>query len=448
MGFSLFQRLREFGDRPAVVWHHQPLTYRQLADRIDAWRQRLEIAGIAAGSVCAILGDQSVEACAALLALLDRKSVAVPLCSLPPTQHERCFDIAGVVTVIAEASGGWRIRLCSTGPAPELLNQLRSSGVPGLVLFSSGSTGDPKAALWNAERLIRRHRESRRSYRTLVFLRLDHIGGLNTLFHTLCAGGCLIVSAQRDPESVCRAVEQYRVELLPTTPTFLKMLLISRAVERFDLSSLRLVTYGTEPMAAGVLSDLCAALPGVEFKQTYGLSELGILPTKSRQRDSMWLKLGGPGYETRIVDGVLWVRTASAMLGYLNHPSPFDADGWFNTQDAVEVDGEYVRILGRTSEIINVGGEKVYPAEVEAVLTQADNVAAAAVFGKRNAVMGQVVAARVSLLAEEPDAEGRLIAFCRECLAPYQVPMLIEITRGPLHSERGKLIRREGPHGG
>jgi long-chain acyl-CoA synthetase len=438
---SLLQRLVDFGDRPALVGHDRSITYREMADDVAAWRSRLTEARIGAGAVCAVVGDPSIETIAALLALFQQRAIAVPICSQPRSRHEQYFDMAGAGAVIAESGAIYRreARL-----SPPLLEQLRAAGSAGVVLFSSGSTGDPKAALWSADRLLQRHRSAHRHFRTLIFLRLDHIGGLNTLFRTLWTGGCLIMSDRRDPESVCDAITQRRVELLPATPTFLKMMLMSSCIERFDLSSLQLITYGTEPMASGVLRDLCAALPGIEFKQTYGLSELGILPTQSPRRDSLWLRVGGPADQTRVMDGVLWVRAASAMLGYLNYPSPFDSDGWFNTEDAVEVEGDFIRILGRKSEIINVGGEKVYPVEVEAVLTQADNVRAAAVFGRPNAITGQIVAARVSLDVEEPSAEQRLIWFCRTRLAPHQVPMLIETTREPLHSERGKLIRGAG----
>ena len=97
------------------------------------------------------------------------------------------------------------------------------------------------------------------------------------------------------------------------------------------------------------------------MKQTYGLSELGILPTYTRDPDSLWLKLGGAGFEHKIVDGVLWIKSEMAMLGYLNAPSPFDDEGWMNTQDLVEIDGEFIRILGRKSEMINVGGGRSIP---------------------------------------------------------------------------------------
>src|SRR4030095_13708529 len=123
-----------------------------------------------------------------------------------------------------------------------------------------------------------------------------------------------------------------------------------------------------EPMTDSTLARLRQVFPTVELKQTYGLSELGIMRTKSRGSDSPFMQVGGEGYETRIVDGILWIRADSAMLGYLNAPSPFDANGWFNTGDEVEVCGEYLRVLGRRCEMINVGGEKVFPAEGEGIL--------------------------------------------------------------------------------
>ena len=108
------------------------------------------------------------------------------------------------------------------------------------------------------------------------------------------------------------------------------------------------------------------------------------------------------------------------MLGYLNAPSPFTADGWLDTGDLVEVDGEYIRFLGRHSELINVGGEKVFPAEVENVILELDNVAEALVYGERNPITGNIVCATVRLMSPEQHREfaerlkcyvaGRLLA--------------------------------------
>ena len=118
-------------------------------------------------------------------------------------------------------------------------------------------------------------------------------------------------------------------------------------------------------MSEALLRQLNQILPNVHLLQKYGVTEVGTLRSKSRSDDSLWVRVGGEGFQTRIVDGLLEIQAQSAMLGYLNAPSPFTADGWFQTGDEVEVDGEWIKILGRRSEIINVGGRKVYPAVVE-----------------------------------------------------------------------------------
>jgi acyl-CoA synthetase (AMP-forming)/AMP-acid ligase II len=235
--------------------------------------------------------------------------------------------------------------------------------------------------------------------------------------------------------------------MLPTSPTFLNLLLISEAYKRYDLSSLKLVTYGTEVMPESTLQRIHEIFPNVKLQQTYGLSELGILRSKSRDSNSLWVKVGGEGFETKVVDGMLWVRAKSAMLGYLNAPSPFDAEGWMNTGDMVEVDGEYLRILGRKSEIINVGGQKVYPAEVESVLLQMPNVKDAVVLGEKNPITGQIVTARLNLFeAEDPQAfKRRMFAFCREKLATYKTPVKVTISSQDQFNARYKRMRRAEP---
>jgi acyl-CoA synthetase (AMP-forming)/AMP-acid ligase II len=132
------------------------------------------------------------------------------------------------------------------------------------------------------------------------------------------------------------------------------------------------------------------------------------------------------------------------MLGYLNAPSPFTADGWFMTGDAVEQDGEYFRILGRASDLINVGGRKVYPAEVEAVVAEVENVKDVSVSGEAHPFTGQVVVARVTLeRPEDPKAvELRVRAHCRAKLAPYMVPAKVVVAEGALTTERDKKVRR------
>jgi long-chain acyl-CoA synthetase len=389
--------------------------------------------------------DFSPNAVALLLALVQRCCVVVPLSSAVAGDRLAFRESAEVEWIIDLADDD-SVRVTRTGrkAGHELLVALRERRHPGLVLFSSGSTGASKAAAHDLVPLLEKFRVPKRTLRTIAFLLFDHIGGVNTLLYTLSNGGCVIAVSDRHPDAVCAAIARHRAELLPTSPTFLNLLLASEAHERHDLSSLRTVTYGTEPMSESTLKRVHAALPRVKLQQTYGLSELGILRSQSRGPDSLWVRIGGEGYELRVVDGLLEIKAKAAILGYLNAPSPITADGWFRTGDAVEVDGEWIKILGRRTEIINVGGEKVYPAEVEGVLLEMPGVAEAAVHAERNAITGQLVAARVRLHQPEPPAQfrRRMVAFCRERLARYKIPQKVTLVDDPLHSERFKVMRR------
>ena len=440
----LIRRLREQNEAPALVWRGMPWSYASLADAAAADLVRLTQEGVSPGTVLAIRGDYSPGVVALLIAAICNRNILVPIAASAAARQDRMLEVAQVGRLAAfDENDSWNLVACGHDASHALLRQLAETGDAGLILFSSGSTGESKASVLSLDRLLDKFRQKRPGFRTLVFLLLDHIGGINTLFHALCNGGTIITAADRTPDAVAAAIAAHRVQLLPTTPTFLNMLLISDAASRHDLSSLEIITYGTEPMPQTTLAAVADSMPAVRFKQTYGLSELGILPTRSRGSNSVWVKFGAAGFEHKIIDNILWIRSASAMLGYLNAPAPFDAEGWFNTQDLVETDGEYMRILGRQSELINVGGEKVHPAEIENVLLQMDNVRDVTVSGRPNPVTGAVVSARITPVhAEEPDAFRRRIRrFCRERLEPFKVPVVIEISDADHHGVRFKKSR-------
>lgn len=437
----LLDRFHQAGSAPALVSEDRTLSYEWLLDRIERACGRFDEERLAPGTVVGLAADASPESCALLIALIARQAIIVPV-SPAVLDADRLMEIAGV-EIVLDVSGAAVSRRPTRKATHAHVEQLRRDQVSGLVLFTSGSTGDPKAAIHDFERLLEKFQTRRHPLRTLAFLLIDHIGGINTLLHVLSNGGTLVSISERDPDSICAAIARHRVELLPTTPTFLNLLLLSQALSRHDLSCLRQITYGTEPMPQTTLDRLHALLPNVRLSQTYGLSELGILRAKSKASGSLWVQLGGEGIETRVIDGTLWIRSRSAMLGYLNAPSPFDADGWFNTEDEVEVDGDYVMLKGRRSEIINVGGQKVYPAEVESVLLRMENVKDVLVRGTPNPLTGHVVTARFELEKPETldDLRRRVREHCRNVLLPFQIPARVEITEDPQHSARFKKIR-------
>ena len=147
----------------------------------------------------------------------------------------------------------------------------------------------------------------------------------------------------------------------------------------------------------------------------------------------------------RIVEGMLQLKSATAMLGYLNAPSPFTPDGWLNTGDLVEQEGEYIRILGRKSDLINVGGQKVYPAEVEDVILAQPNIADVVVTGEKHALLGHIVVAKVRLVEAEPlDAlRLRIRKACLAKLTAYKVPAkVLLLLEQEIYSARFKKMRR------
>jgi acyl-CoA synthetase (AMP-forming)/AMP-acid ligase II len=442
----LMDRFRRAPEAEAIIWRDQSYSYGWLVRAVERWGAVLAEGKTGPGCVVSLEADFSPGSVALLLALIERGCICVPLTAAVEMKKEE-FRAVAEVEAIARDTGADRIRLelLDRRATHPLIGQLRASGHPGLILFSSGSTGKAKAALHDFAPLLEKFKTPRRSRRILTFLLFDHIGGINTLLYTLSNAGCIVTVQDRAPDAVFEAIDRHRVQVLPTSPTFLNLALASEAWRRHGLTSLELVTYGTEVMPQETLERLHACLPNVELLQTYGLSEVGILRSKSKDSGSLWVKIGGEGYRTRIVDGLLEIKAESAMLGYLNAESPFTEDGWFKTGDMVEADGEYLRILGRRSDLINVGGEKVYPAEVEGVLQQIPGVEEVVVSGEPNPLVGQIVAARVKLGSAESlrEFEARMHEFCRGRLPRFKIPQKVILTQTSLHSARYKRLGKE-----
>lgn len=428
--------------------HEEQATYREISERIERHLAVFHEAGLTANSIIAFPGQYTLDAVACFLATADLGGVAVPLPDDGEERVSRLLTIARathrVVLGPNRNSSIYRLEASQDPTIPSVYQALQRDRHAGLVLFTSGSTGDPKAAVQDLSRLRLRYTQARTVGKMLAFMHLDHIGGVNTMLYTLSHGGSLVVPKTRAPHDVASAIQEHRIEVLPVSPTFLNLLLLSGAAEVFDLSSLRRITYGSEAMPQSVLDRVAEKMPHVEMLQTYGTTELGILKSKSENNGSLWMKVGGDGYETKVVDGRLWVRAQTAMVGYLNAPSPFDDDGFMDTGDQVEVRGEWMRILGRKSEIINVGGIKISPVDVESVLLEMPEVAEVSVVGRPHPMVGQVVEATVRLEKDMPLAEFkiRMREHCRGRLPPEAVPAKVICATGSLVTDRFKRDRR------
>jgi acyl-CoA synthetase (AMP-forming)/AMP-acid ligase II len=441
----LLERFAQTPEAVAFLDRGRSFTYGRLVEAEAAFERRLRDEGVVAGEIAVVLGDYSPELFCLLLALLRNSNTIVPVTRESVVERETILSLSEAQWVIDFTSDEAQLSRTGVEPSSPLLLGLRETGDPGLILFSSGSTGRPKAILHDMRLVTEKFRKPGPRIVAIAFLMLDHFGGINTIFSILGGLGTVVTVRDRSVVSICRAIEEHHVEILPTTPSFLNLLVRSDALDRFDLGSLEKITYGTEVMPQQTLDRVGAAFPGVLLQQTYGLSELGVLRSKSREDGSLWVRVGGDGFQTKVVDGILWIKSGYAMVGYLNAPSPFDAGGWFNTQDLVEVEGEWLRILGRDSDLINIAGQKVYPAEVEQAILELDNIADVAVYGESNPLLGQIVVAKVATVEPETAAalKARIRRACAHTLAAFKLPTKVVVAGAEeLYSVRLKKKRR------
>ncbi len=438
----IIDTFRHNPEKVAVVYKSQEYTYSMLLDEFFKWLQYMHEHDLPNNSVVTLVSDFSPASIGLILALINKSCIIAPL-SPDLKNLSRLIDIAEAEYAIYLTDDSVKMEQRNIGVSNDLLISLKTGAKPGLILFSSGITGEPKGAVHNLALLLDKFRKPGKTLKTISFLLFDHIGGFNTLFHVLSNAGTVVVAEDRSPDGILKLIEKYKVELLPTTPTFLNMILFTRAYEKYDLSSLKIVSYGTEAMNEATLKSFHSLFPDVILKQTYGLSEVGIMSTRSESSESLWLKVGGEGFETKIVDGKLFIKAQSAMLGYLNAPSPFTQDGWFNTRDCVEVKGDYIKFLGRDSDIINVGGEKVYPVEIESTILEITGVKDAAVHGEANPILGNIVVAEVSI-EDCLDKKEYLLKIKKHCqlrLEKYKIPVKINFHDIIPSNHRFKKLR-------
>lgn len=397
-------------------------------------RFRCAAAGIAPGEVVVTPGEASLDSLAWLFAAAEAGAVVAPL------RLERREEAAAWTQSfrVHWAVAGDRLeRIGGAEPTPaaaRLFSALRERRHPGLVLATGGTTGTPKLVLHDLAGLLAAvPLKAGRPWRTLPLLRFDHIGGLDVAWRAL-AGGQVLVAPPPEvtPEAVGAAVARHGVEVLPATPSFLNLFLIAEVPRRFNLASLRLVAYGAEPMPAGLLGRLREALPAVQFVQRFGTSETGALPLDDAAA-GLALRKGRPGYEWKIVDHELWVRSPTRALGYLaGGTDGFEGDGWFRTGDLAgrNPDGT-LAVLGRKEDLINVGGEKVLPAEVEAALRAHPLVADCRVGSIANGVLGRVVAAEIVWRGPERDVvqvKRILHEFAARTLSRHKLPVVVRLV--------------------
>lgn len=446
----LTERMKINANCDALISRGQSYSYRELLDAAIEDKAKFEKAGITENSTVVILGDFSFRSICSLLACLMVKSTVIPLTKEAHKKLEYQLNVMKPDFLIDTFSGTIRnISVKNKASGRENWRALLPISSSGLIVFTSGTTGTPKAVVHSVDALCYRYISPKPPLNFMCFLKFDHMGGVNTLLGIFFRGGTATVPSRLDPETICCEIEIHKVNVLPATPSFLTQLVMSQAAQQHDLSSLKVISYGTEVMSESILLRLNREFPQCKLKQTYGLSETGVFNIKSKSNQSLWFKFEDPGVQTKVLDDILYIKTKSNLIGQLVFkndeviPVSNEKD-WFCTDDVVETDGDYFKIQSRTTDIINVGGLKVYPIEVESCILQLGYVQDVTVLGKKNALLGQMIVAYVRLAdgIELNDVKKELHQHCIAWLERYKVPSKFIVDNVSFVNDRFKKVRR------
>ena len=415
------QKLASCGDRIACHEAGKAWSYAEFIKLIDHATTQVPSKGAA---VIEVQAPTTIEGLATILAIGETGHIALPLpAELPEAEQDKR-------RLIADSS--------------QLYNQLEGSG---LVLFSSGTSGEPKGMLHNLDALLGRYKNlSARKDHSLLLLLIDHIGGLDSAFRCLFSGSTLVVPETRSPEAAGLAIASHQVNVLPASPTFLNLMLLSGATQKHDLSSVEIIAYGAEAMPQKVLSRLAKAFPNAQLQQKFGTSETGAIRIKSINNESLFFRNEDSDAQWKIVEEELWLKTPSRVLGYLNaDDGGLEADGWYRTGDLVETDDhDNLRIIGRASAVINVGGQKVHPSEVEAILNEIEGIEAVSIYGMAAPITGSTVACEIVVSGDEGSRTWKrtIRNHCRGKLAPWKIPSSVKIVDSISVNMRMKKVVR------
>ncbi len=429
--------LSEHADVKAVRWSGGAWTYAELSAAADQIKiQRPQWRGQRIGIAC-----RRAERQIALLVALDRVGAAAFLIpsSLSPAAVDALRAQYGLAEIVDDELSN---NLEPTG-------DLNQPGEPGsVVLFTSGTSGPPKPAVhsWQSLSAAVSRRAQNMGRRWLLAYDLARFAGLQVMLQSMATAGTLCAPASRDPQDVLRCLRDDRVEFASGTPTFWRMLLGAATSEELASCALTQITLGGEAVDQGVLDRLRAAFPHARISHIYASTEMGTCFVVNDGRAGFPASfLDDPSLPTRLKiaeDGELCIASERAMKEYLGETSAA-REPWFATGDMVRQDGDRVYFVGRRTECINVGGAKVFPADVERVIRAVPGVREVRVHPVPSSIVGQLVGAEIEPAAQPP-AEGlrdAVLAACRRELVKYQVPAQLRFVERLAVNDAGKIAR-------
>jgi acyl-coenzyme A synthetase/AMP-(fatty) acid ligase len=421
-----FPDWREYADRTFLISDNGEFSYADLTDQVRCWSET--VLPWEDGALLAIPGHYQIDALAfqVFSASLNRFVLAPVEWPGEIRQHTLLSLNPDWVWGNYPAPDGWQFR----GNGEYALRQ-RLGGEGGLVLPTTGTTGERKWVLHRIRPFVARYRRQHldQELRVLPLMTPDHVSGQDILWRALWQGATLVIPAQWSPEGVGEAIVRHRVQFLAATPSYLRSLWLRGIMQHYDWSSVQRISYGGEVMPESLLSALRAALPHVRWDQRYGSSEMSTISASDAGDGFLHFRIDEERW--KIEQDQLWLRRPASWAGYLNEQNIAVAGDWFPTGDRVlqREDGA-IRILGRQGLLINVGGEKVSPEEVESCVSHLDGVLSCRAYGEKHPLMGNVVALDLYVPEDRRSENWRLAvrSWCQGRLPSAAIPVHVRLV--------------------
>ncbi|PKK89502.1 MAG: hypothetical protein CVV64_13900 [Candidatus Wallbacteria bacterium HGW-Wallbacteria-1] len=323
-----------------------------------------------------------------------------------------------------------------------------------LALATSGTTGNPRIAIHDLNHLMGAawKTESDSDNSLLCVYGRSHMAGQDIILRSLFAGRPVILMADPDPRIAPEWIEKFKPTILPCTPSFLRLMIHSGCCAHRDLSSVKTVVYGAEALAEALAEKIHQVFPNAKLVQTYGLTEAGVTDIENDPERVGWFRFRGRRGGMKVIDGIINIQSPSLkrILEFDENWKKVEIqDGWFSTGDQVEIHGPWMKVTKRSGRMINVGGVKIRPEDIENLLASLPWISAVRVSAAPSNILGSMVSLDVELM---PDSDydlntGAATQFirklCLNSLDRYHVPQKIEFH--PLGSLMGDRLKAAAP---
>jgi acyl-CoA synthetase (AMP-forming)/AMP-acid ligase II len=385
----------------------------------------------------------------------------VALCAPDPIVFAQCFilldGIASSVLLLPHQSGvvhAFQPDVVLTDSLRDLSvassDHVRDERTTSWVIPTSGTTATPKLVSHTLNSLTRTAKtdsEAGRHYRWGQLYDMARFAGIQVFLNSLLSGSTLIFTSPTDLSERVEKLVHHKCNAISATPTLWRKILMTPAASQL---ALRQITLGGEIADQNILNGLRAHYPGARISHIYASTEAGAAFTVNDGKagfPKQFLTISPPGIQLRIDEhGYLLIRPERCEQSYFSDSGKLaDADGFINTGDLVEERNNRIHFLGRANGAINVGGNKVQPEEVEAVLHSLPGVRLAKVYAKSSSITGNLVAADIQMdpaAADVANMRKQIAAHCAKSLADFKIPAVIRFVDEIQIKESGKIARQ------